>query len=46
VTAILAASAVLLGHHIGTRFRKPAEIIGGVVLIGIGVQVLIEHLVA
>ncbi|WP_062390070.1 manganese efflux pump MntP [Demequina iriomotensis] len=44
VTFALSVAAVLLGHRIGTRFRRPAEILGGVVLIAIGVQILIEHL--
>lgn len=46
VTFALSFVAVLLGHRVGTRWRKPAEIIGGVVLIGIGTQILIEHLLA
>lgn len=46
VTFVLSFVAVLIGHRIGTRWRKPAEIIGGIVLIGIGTQILIEHLVA
>jgi putative Mn2+ efflux pump MntP len=37
---------VLIGHRIGTRFRRPAEIVGGLVLIGIGTQILISHLTA
>ncbi|WP_062521796.1 manganese efflux pump MntP [Demequina silvatica] len=46
VTFALSFVAVLVGHRIGTRFRRPAEILGGVVLIVIGVQILIEHLSA
>lgn len=46
VTFVLSFVAVLIGHRIGTRWRKPAEIIGGIVLIAIGTQILIEHLVA
>lgn len=44
VTAVLAYVGVVLGHRVGTRFRKPAEIAGGVILIGIGVKILVEHL--
>lgn len=44
VTFALSFLAVLIGHRVGTRFRKPAEILGGVVLIGIGIGILIEHL--
>jgi len=46
VTFVLSFVAVLIGYRIGTRFRRPAEILGGLVLIGIGTQILIEHLSA
>ncbi|GAA4784503.1 manganese efflux pump MntP [Microbacterium gilvum] len=46
ITFALSFVAVLVGHRIGTRWRRPAEIVGGVVLIGIGVQILFEHLLA
>jgi putative Mn2+ efflux pump MntP len=44
VTTALSAVAVWIGHKLGARFSKPAEILGGIILIAIGVQVLIEHL--
>lgn len=44
VTFVLSFAAVLIGHRVGTRFRRPAEIIGGVVLIGIGASIVIDHL--
>ncbi len=44
VTFALSFVAVLIGHRVGTRFRKLAEIVGGLVLVGIGVSILIEHL--
>lgn len=44
VTFVLSFLAVLLGHRVGTRFRRPAEILGGLVLIVIGTNILIEHL--
>jgi putative Mn2+ efflux pump MntP len=40
----LSAAGVLLGHRVGVRFRTPAEVVGGLVLIGIGVKVLLDHL--
>lgn len=43
-TAVLSAAGVFIGHKAGIRFRRPAEIIGGLVLIGIGTKVLLEHL--
>jgi len=46
VTFALSFAAVFLGYRIGTRWRRPAEILGGLVLIGIGVQILVEHLTA
>lgn len=46
VTGALTYIGVVLGHRVGTRFQKPAEIVGGLVLIGIGVKVLVEHLSA
>lgn len=46
VTFALSFVAVFIGYRIGTRFRRPAEILGGLVLIGIGTQILIEHLTA
>lgn len=44
ITLALSFIAVLVGHRIGVRFRKPAEIIGGLVLIAIGARILLEHL--
>ncbi|MBM9468530.1 manganese efflux pump MntP [Nakamurella leprariae] len=43
-TFLLSFAAVFLGARIGTRFQQPAEIVGGVVLIVLGVQTLAEHL--
>jgi manganese efflux pump family protein len=41
VTAISVVAGICGGHRIGSRFGKWAEIIGGVILIGIGVSFLI-----
>jgi len=43
-TAVLTFAGVLVGHRVGARFGKPAEIAGGVVLILIGTSILLEHL--
>ena len=43
-TFLLVTAGVLLGHAIGAAVGKRAEIFGGVVLIGIGVAILFEHL--
>lgn len=43
VTFVLSGVGVWLGHRAGVRFRGPAEIVGGLVLIGIGLKILLEH---
>lgn len=40
----LSFAAVLVGHRIGNRYQKPAEVAGGTVLILIGAQIVVEHL--
>lgn len=44
VTFILSLCGVTAGIAFGTRFQKPAGILGGVILMAIGLKVLIEHL--
>lgn len=43
VTFALSAVGVLVGHRAGVRWRGPAEVVGGLVLIGIGLRILLEH---
>lgn len=43
VTFVLSGIGVWLGHRAGVKFRGPAEIVGGLVLIGIGLKILLEH---
>lgn len=43
-TAVLTFVGVLVGHRAGLRFRGPAEIAGGAILILIGVKILLDHL--
>lgn len=43
-TAALTFVGVLVGHRVGLRFRGPAEIAGGVILILIGTKILLDHL--
>ncbi|HHX37711.1 MAG TPA: manganese efflux pump [Clostridiaceae bacterium] len=45
VTFVLSGLGVLLGKQLGVLFERWAQIVGGVVLIGIGVKILVEHLV-
>ena len=44
-TFIIASSGVLLGAHFSRLTKLRLEIIAGIVLIGIGVRILVEHLV-
>jgi putative Mn2+ efflux pump MntP len=46
ITFALSLGAVFIGHRVGVRFQRPAEIIGGLILIGIGINILVEHLSA
>lgn len=44
ITFALSFVGVAVGHAFGSRFEKPATIIGGFVLIAIGLKILLEHL--
>ncbi len=44
VSALLTLAGLLLGNQLGIRFGKTMEIVGGIILIGIGLRVLITHL--
>lgn len=44
VTACLSCVGMLIGARASARWGRPIEVLGGVVLIGIGLQVLAEHL--
>ena len=43
-TFIFSVAGVAIGHTFGSRYEKPASIVGGVVLILIGLKILLEHL--
>ena len=43
-TFLISAVGVYIGHVFGLRYRAKAEIAGGVILIGIGLKILLEHL--
>ncbi len=45
-TAALCLPAVLLAGRLGGRWAGRAEILGGLVLVGIGVKILVDHLTA
>ncbi|HEU0104304.1 MAG TPA: manganese efflux pump MntP family protein [Mycobacteriales bacterium] len=44
VTLAVSFAGVLLGHRAGARWRGPAEVAGGLVLILIGFRILFDHL--
>jgi manganese efflux pump family protein len=44
ITALLSYTGAAVGGHLGLKFGTRAEIVGGLVLIGIGVRILISHL--
>jgi len=44
VTFVVCFLGFLFGEKLGSRFGKRIEILGGLVLIGIGTKILLEHL--
>ncbi len=44
VTCFLSLAGLRLGNGFGSKFGKPVEIIGGLVLIGIGLRIVLSHL--
>ncbi len=44
ITFSLSFIGVFIGKKVGKTFREKAELFGGVILIGIGLKILIEHL--
>ena len=43
-TAILSPIGLKVGNLFGTKYKNKAELIGGIVLIGLGVKILLEGL--
>ena len=44
VTGLLSLVGLRIGNRLGEKFGKTMEIIGGLVLLGIGVRILVAHL--
>lgn len=44
VTGVLSLIGLRVGNGVGKRFGKPVEVLGGLVLIGIGVRIVMSHL--
>ena len=42
-TFILSAAGVKVGTVFGSRFKSKAELAGGLILIGMGIKILLEH---
>ncbi len=43
VTFCVSCLGVIIGDRVGSIFEKAAEILGGLILIGIGLKILLEH---
>ena len=43
-TFVISIIGVYIGNFFGTRYKKKAEILGGIILILIGLKILLEHL--
>lgn len=43
-TFVISVAGVYIGNFFGSRYKKKAEIAGGIILIGIGIKILVEHL--
>jgi manganese efflux pump family protein len=46
VTFVLCLLGTEFGRRIGARFERWATLVGGIVLVGIGLKILIEHLIS
>ena len=46
ITALLCSVASGVGRRFGPMLNNKAEILGGIILVGIGVRILISHLIA
>lgn len=43
ITFVLCFCGVWIGNHFGNKLQAKAEITGGIILIGIGIKILMEH---
>ena len=44
ITFIISVIGVKVGNIFGDKYEKKAELAGGIILIGLGIKILIEHL--
>lgn len=45
ITFALSFAGVIIGNKFGSKYEKKAELLGGIILVGIGAKILIEHLI-
>ncbi len=45
ITGVICFGGVWIGNKFGIKFKKKAEIAGGIVLIILGIKILVEHLI-
>lgn len=45
-TFVICLVAILIAHKIGQKLANKAELIGGLILIGIGLKIFIEHMIS
>lgn len=45
VAALFTATGMVLGRRVGVLWGRRAEVVGGVILVGIGIKIVWEHLV-
>ena len=46
ITFALSAIGIKIGSVFGAKWRSPAEFVGGLVLIGMGIKILLEHVLS
>ena len=46
VAAVLTLIGIVLGSRLGLRFGKRMELLGGLILVGIGLGILVQHLLS
>ena len=44
ITFIMSCAGVKIGNIFGSRFEKKAQLAGGIILIGLGIKILLEHM--
>ena len=46
VTAVLSIAGVLIGRRFGAILQTKAQVLGGLILIGIGIRIFVSHVFA